>query len=247
MTTKNLLALILAGGLSIGIGASSTLAQSDKPAAPSTKPAQPEKDHKDHKDHKDGKEMKKDEKKAEKAEKKAEGAKIGEKAPAFSLTDTDGKTVTLADLTKEKKIVVIEWFNPECPFVVKHYENGNSTMTTTAKEFKDKNVVWVTINTGATKEALVKAKKDWKIDAPILQDTDGKAAAAYGSKNTPTMFIVNADGTLAYRGAIDDDRGTEKTGKTNYVKTALEQIIKGETVTTPETKAYGCQVKAPKA
>ncbi len=242
MTTKNLLALILAGGLAIGVGASSTLAQSDKPA-PTTKPAQPDKDHKDHKHDKDGKEVKKDEKKEEK---KSETLKIGDKAPAFSLTDTDGKTVTLADLTKEKKIVVIEWFNPECPFVKKHYENGHSTMTTTAKEFKDKNVVWVSINTGASKEDLAKAKKDWKIDAPILMDKDGKAAAAYGSKNTPTMYIINADGTLAYRGAIDDDRGSENPGKTNYVKAALEQIVKGETVTTPETKAYGCQVKPAK-
>jgi len=240
MTTKNLLALIVAGGLAIGVGASSTLAQTEKAPAAPAKTAQPE-----HKDHKDAKEAKKDEKKHE--EKKTEGAKVGEKAPAFSLTDTDGKTVNLADLTKEKKIVVVEWFNPECPFVKKHYENGHNTMTAIAKEFKDKNVVWVSINTGAKKEDLVKAKKDWKIDAPILMDTDGKIAKAYGSKNTPTMFIINADGTLAYRGAIDDDKGAENPGKTNYVKTALEQIVKGETVTTPETAAYGCQVKAPKA
>lgn len=244
MTTKNLLALILAGGLAIGVGASSTLAQTEKTTTPAktTQPTQPDKEHKDGKDKK---EVKKDEKKDEK---KAEGPKIGEKVPAFTLTDTDGKTVTLADYTKEKKIVVLEWFNPECPYVVKHYTKDHHTMTDTAKAFKDKNVVWVTINTGASKEDLAKAKKDWKIDAPILMDTDGKITAAYGAKTTPTMFIINADGTLAYRGAIDEARDdTDGPGKTNYVKAALEQVVKGETVTTPETKSYGCKVKPPKA
>lgn len=227
--TKNLLALLVAGGLTFGCGASLALAQ-DKGGAPApTTGAQPKDKH---------------EKKEEKKEMKAEGAKVGEKAPAFSLTDTDGKTVALADLTKEKKIVVVEWFNPECPYVKKHYENGNNTMTDTAKAFKEKNVVWVRIATNISKDDLTKAKKDWKLDGQILQDTDGKVAASYGSKNTPTMFIINADGVLAYRGAIDDNNGPDAPGKTNYVKNALEQVIKGETVTTAETKAYGCRVKA---
>ncbi|MGE3107877.1 MAG: redoxin domain-containing protein [Phycisphaerales bacterium] len=226
--TKNLLALIVAGGLALGCGVSMASAQDTKHTG-GTPAAQP------------GKEGKKDK------EMKTDGAKVGEKAPAFSLTDTDGKTVTLADFTKEKKIVVIEWFNPECPYVKKHYENGASTMTDTAKAFKDKNVVWVRIATNISKDDLAAAKKNWKLDGHILQDTDGKVAGAYGSKNTPTMFIINADGVLAYRGAIDDDNTPEKPGKTNYVKNALEQIVKGETVTTPETKAYGCRVKGPKA
>src|SRR5262249_13821552 len=98
----------------------------------------------------------------------------------------------------------------------------------------------------ASKEDLAKAKKDWKIDSQILIDADGSVAKSYGSKNTPTMFIINADGVLAYRGAIDDDNSTNNNAKTNYVKNALEQIIKGETVTTSETKPYGCFVKYPK-
>jgi len=231
MKKMNLLAMILAGGLAVGASASLTLAQTDK-STTGAKHVQPKDDKTAH--HKD------------KGEAKGE-AKIGEKAPAFTLTDTDGKTVNLADYTKEKKIVVIEWFNPECPFVKMHYENGASTMTSLAKEYKDKNVVWLTISSGATKEELAAAKKDWKIDGPVLMDADSKVAASYGSKNTPTMFVIAADGTLAYRGAIDDaDLNTMKPGKTNYVKTALDQVIKGETVTTPEKKAYGCRVKPAK-
>lgn len=228
--TKNILALLVAGGLTIGFGASLATAQDSKGGTAPTANTQP-----------------KEKEKGDKKEMKAEGAKVGEKAPAFSLTDTDGKTVSLADMTKEKKIVVVEWFNPSCPYVVKHYENGANTMNDTAKAFADKNVVWVRIATNISKEDLAKAKTNWKLDGVILQDTDGKVAGAYGSKNTPTMFIINADGVLAYRGAIDDDNGAEKPGKTNYVKNALEQVVKGETVTTPETKAYGCRVKAPKA
>ncbi len=233
MTTKNLLALVLAGGLALSLSASTTLAQADK-GGTGTKATQPEKDKKENKD-------------KSKMDGKSEGAKVGEKAPAFELTDTDGKKYTLADLTKEKKIVVIEWFNPTCPYVKKHYENGATTMTSIAKEYKDKNVIWLSVSTGGTKEELAAAKKDWKIDAPILLDTDGKAAGAYGSKNTPTMYIIGADGTLVYRGAIDDNNSADTVGKTNYVRTALDQTIKGETVTTPETKAYGCRVKGPKA
>lgn len=173
-------------------------------------------------------------------------AKVGDKAPDFTLTDTDGKSVSLAELTKQKKIVVLEWFNPDCPYSgEKHYKN-HQTMQDTAKKYKDKGVVWLSINSNdnktGTKERNAQAKKDWKIDHSILLDTTGDVARAYDAKNTPTMYIVNADGVLAYWGAIDNDKSADTVGKVNYVAKALDEIIAGQTVTESKTPAYGCKV-----
>lgn len=181
-------------------------------------------------------------------------AKIGEKAPDFTLTDTDGKSHTLSSLTAEGKIVVLEWFNPECPFVVKHYKD-NTTMADTYKKYKDQKVAWLAINSGAPgkqgagKDKNAQYRKDWNIQYPVLLDENGVVGRAYGSKNTPTMYIVGKDGVLAYWGAIDNNPGKEL-GSVNYVSQALDQILAGSTVTEPKTKPYGCSVKygeAPKS
>ncbi|CAN5864705.1 thioredoxin family protein [soil metagenome] len=182
--------------------------------------------------------------------KEAAVAKVGEKAPEFSLTDTDGKTVKLSDLLADKstKAVVIEWFNPECPFVKKQYEK-NTTMPDTYKMFKDKGVKWVAINSGAAgkegagKDVSAKAKASWKIEYPILIDESGVVGMAYGAKHTPTMYIVNKDGTLAYAGGIDNNKSMDKPGDKNYIKLALEDILAGKKVATANSDAYGCSVK----
>ena len=172
--------------------------------------------------------------------------KIGQAAPAFELKDTDGKTVKLADF--KGKVVVLEWFNPECPFVVKHHAD-NKTMANTYAKYKDKGVVWLAINSGAAgkqgagTELNAQYKKDWKIEYPILIDETGKAGKLYGSKNTPTMFVIDAAGNLAYMGAIDNDNSAKKLGSINHVDQALGQVLAKETVSTPVTKAYGCSVK----
>ena len=173
-------------------------------------------------------------------------AKVGAPAPAFTLKDTDGKTINLADL--KGKVVVLEWFNPECPFVKKHHEKFN-TMVDTYNAFKDKGVVWVAINSGAAGQegaGLEKSKKaaaDWKLPYPVLLDESGATGKAYGAKTTPHMYIINTDGVLAYAGAIDNDRSADKAGTVNYVKQALTQVLAKETVTEAETKPYGCSVK----
>lgn len=178
-------------------------------------------------------------------------AKIGEKAPDFTLTDTDGKTWSLADLTKQKKVVVLEWFNADCPYSgEKHYKN-NHTMQDTAKAYKDKNVVWISVasndNKTGSKERNAQAKKDWKIEHPIVLDSTGDVARAYDAKNTPTMYIIAADGTLAYWGGIDNDSSADNVGKTNYVAKALDEVLAGQTVTESKTKPYGCSVKPAKS
>jgi peroxiredoxin len=201
------------------------------------------------------KEAKKYDDKQKNTEKKADkgteskSISVGDAAPNFTLNDTSGKSHTLADLTKEGKIVVIQWFNPECPFVVKHYGKKGNTFNDLHAKYKDKNVVFIGINSGAEGKqgaGLDKnqtAVKDWKIEYPILMDMNGAVGKQYNAKRTPEMFIVGKDGKIAYHGAIDDDRGADAPGKVNYVTAALDQILAGETVTKAETQPYGCSVK----
>lgn len=175
-------------------------------------------------------------------------AQVGAPAPNFTLTDTDGKSHTLADLTAQGKIVVLEWFNPQCPFVVKHHEK-HSTMADLASEFAGQNVVWMAINSGAEGkqghglEMNKEFKTNWSIAYPILLDESGEVGHMYGAQTTPHMYVIDAKGVLRYMGAIDNDRSATTLGDVNYVRQALNQILAGETVTTPETRAYGCSVK----
>ncbi len=190
-------------------------------------------------DHKDGKHDHKDEAK--------KGVAVGDIAPDFTLTGTDGKTYTLSEWTKKGNIVVLEWFNAECPFCVKHGKEG--TIKKIVSDYADKGVVVLGINSGGKgKQGHGKdgwAVKEWKLNYPILNDETGATGKAYGAKTTPHMFIVGKDGKIAYMGAIDNNKGGDKAeGEiVNYVRNALDQIIKGETVTEPSTKPYGCSVK----
>lgn len=177
----------------------------------------------------------------------ATALKIGDKAPDFTLKGFDGKDYNLASLNKEGKIVVLEWFNSECPFCVKHGES--KTMINIVNDYKDKNVVMLGINSGGPgKPGYGKdeeAAKKWGLNYPVLQDADGKVGHAYGAKTTPHMFIINKDGTLAYQGAIDNQARSGEPDSTavNYVRQALDEISKGQKVSTPETRPYGCGVK----
>ncbi len=168
------------------------------------------------------------------------GVSIGQDAPGFSLTDQNGKTVSLADL--KGKTVVLEWFNQTCPFVVRHYKAG--TMTNTANKYKDKDVVWLAIDSSKAGASKNKAFGEANhISYSILSDDAHEATKAYGATNTPHMFIINKDGKIAYKGAIDNDPSGKNSSATNHVDAALAEITAGKTVSTPETKAYGCGIK----
>ena len=177
----------------------------------------------------------------------AEHAKVGAKAPDFTLTDATGQEHTLSSYTGKGQVVVLEWFNAGCPFVVRHHEKYQ-TMSDLAAKYKGK-VTWLAVNSSASgkqgfgmdKEAMAK----WKIAYPILIDADGGVGHMYGAKTTPHMFIIDAKGTLVYAGAIDDDSGDKKspTEKVNYVANALDEVLAGKPVTEAETRSYGCSVK----
>lgn len=185
------------------------------------------------------------------AQSSAAKAKVGEKAPDFTLTDLQGeKEHTLSEYTKEGKIVVLEWFAPDCPYVIKHYRNTEkSTVNTLVNEYKDKDVVFLAINSSAADHPYGKSERnlerleEWKINHPLLLDSSGVVGKAYGARTTPHMFIIDTDGVLRYAGALDNNSSSRGIGETNYVRQALDEILAGETVTVSETRPYGCGVK----
>lgn len=176
----------------------------------------------------------------------------GNPARDFLLRDTDGNVIKLSQF--KGKTVVIEWNNPGCPFVQKHYKSGNMQGTQAAA--KAQGVVWLTINSGApgkqghmTGAQAATFVKDQKAQpTEYLLDPQGVVGKAYGAKTTPQIFIVNPTGTIVYQGAIDDKptaNPADIAGARNHVKAALGELKAGKPVSVAETKPYGCSVKYP--
>jgi peroxiredoxin len=181
------------------------------------------------------------------AELPAAKAESAGKAPAFMLNSFGGKQISLADYAG--KIVVLEWFNDECPFVQYHYEKA-STMIELANKYKDKDIVWLAIN--STSHTTIQQNKDiaakYKLPYPILDDRSGAVGRAYRAKTTPHIYIIDAKGAIAYNGAIDNSPlGRNKDNVVNYVDRTLAELTAGKAVTTTSTEPYGCNVKYRKA
>lgn len=180
----------------------------------------------------------------------AADAVVGKKAPAFTLTDINGKPYSLSDASG--KFVVLEWINHGCPFVKKHYETNN--MQNLQKEYTAKGVIWLSIASSAKGKEGYMAAEEWVANAPqynsgatdVLLDEKGTVGKSYGAKTTPHMFVIDPAGTLINAGAIDDKPTYEKDtvpGAKNYVKAALDEAMAGKKVSVAETKSYGCSVK----
>jgi len=180
----------------------------------------------------------------------ARAADLGQPAPDFALTDLDGKVHRLSDL--KGKTVVLEWFNPGCPYVVAAHTKG-SLVDAAAKQAKG-NVVWLAVNSAAPGkqghgvELNREAARKWSISHPILLDEQGTVGKAYGATNTPHLFVIGKDGKLAYKGAIDNSPDGERESPqggvlVEYVSSALADLAAGRPVKVAETKAYGCGVK----
>jgi peroxiredoxin len=175
---------------------------------------------------------------------------VGQPAPDFSAPDLQGKTVRLSDF--KGRYVVLEWTNPECPYVRRHYNSGN--MPSLQKEVATKGVVWLAINSSSQAsgeftppESMAKWIAD-KGGAPraTLIDKDGKVGRAYGARTTPHMYVVDPQGKLIYAGAIDDKRwasAEDTKSARNYVRAALEESMAGKAVSVAATTPYGCSVK----
>ena len=169
---------------------------------------------------------------------------VGIAAPAFTLKDADGK---VHDLAKYKgKVVVLEWINPNCPFSRRHAEEG--TMTRLAAAHPE--VVWLAVNSTAkdhkdflTPQAQSAYAREHKIAYPILYDTDGATGKAYAAATTPHMYVIDQQGKLIYRGAIDNEPYGRADKRKNYVEAALAAHKAGQPIAEPSTKPYGCSVK----
>lgn len=168
-------------------------------------------------------------------------AVVGQPAPAFQLLDAQGEPVRLSD--HAGKTVVLEWTNPDCPYVKRHYAAG--TMKKLAAKWADEDVVWLTINSthyqGRDENQSFVAAHD--LAQPVLSDPSGRVGRAYGARTTPHMFVIAPTGELAYSGAIDDDRYGDGENPINFVDAALRDLSADREVAQPETAPYGCSVK----
>jgi peroxiredoxin len=175
---------------------------------------------------------------------------VGQPAPAFSGTDTKGKTWSLADLKGQP--VILEWTNHDCPYVKKHYGAGN--MQALQREAADAGYVWLSVISSAPgKQGHVSPTQadeltESRSAAPraVLLDEGGEIGRAYEAKTTPHMFVIDADGILVYMGGIDDRPTTDPAdidGADNYVRMAMADLAAGTPVRSPVTRPYGCSVK----
>jgi len=174
----------------------------------------------------------------------------GQPAPAFRGVDVNGKPVSLDDF--RGKTVVLEWNNPNCPFVQKHYTSGN--MQSLQQKNTAAGVVWLAINstTESHTDYMAPAKlaawfgEQKAAPTAVVMDPKGEIGRAYGAKVTPHMYVIDAKGTLVYAGAIDDKRSANPADiktSTNHVAAALGEVAAGKAVTTSTTTAYGCTIK----
>jgi peroxiredoxin len=177
-------------------------------------------------------------------------AKVGEPAPAFTATDSNGKAVSLADY--KGKYVVLEWTNNECPFVKKHYGSGN--MQAQQKEATAKDVTWLTIVSSAPgKQGHVSGAQANELTTSrgasptaVLLDEKGTVGRLYGAKTTPHMFIIDPQGKLIYAGGIDSIQSADQDDipkATQYVRVALGETMAGKPVSQSTSAPYGCSVK----
>lgn len=177
-------------------------------------------------------------------------AVVGQPAPDFTLSDSTGKARSLS--AYKGRVVVLEWVNPECPFVKKHYGAGN--MQKLQKAYAAKGVAWLTINSSApgkqghltavTASAFV--TEQGAAPAALLLDPQGQVGRAYGAKTTPHMYVIDEQGKLAYAGAIDDKPSTDPDdipGARSFISESLDAVLSHKPVPSPTTTPYGCSVK----
>jgi peroxiredoxin len=175
---------------------------------------------------------------------------VGQAAPEFALKDASGKTVKLSDY--RGKYVVLEWTNPGCPYVQKHYDSGN--MAATQREAIAKGAVWLSLNSthkGHSDYLAPAAVASWQkerqaLPTALLADEEGATGKAYGARTTPHMYIVNPQGHLVYAGGIDSIPSSSPADipkAVNYVRQGLAEALAGKPISLASTRPYGCSIK----
>jgi peroxiredoxin len=171
----------------------------------------------------------------------SQGLEVGQPVPEFSAHDETGTAHSLSQY--RGKVVVLEWTNPDCPYVQRHY--SRNTMETLEKRYAARGVVWLAVNSTHTNTAA--DTKRWKqeqgFEYPTLQDSSGELGKLFGARATPHIFIIDAQGVLRYAGAIDDDPRGRSASPRNYVDAGLAAVLAGDKPDPSTTQAYGCSVK----
>lgn len=176
--------------------------------------------------------------------------KVGQPAPAFSLVDVQGNPVTLDQF--KGRWLALEWVNPSCPFVQKHYNSGN--MQKTQRAARELNVRWLQISSTNSNHPEFKDGPNlmaWNVamkslPSQVALDADGKAGRSYGAKTTPEMVLINPEGVVVYHGAIDSIRSASTRDialAVNYMEQAMREATAGKPVSVPESQPYGCSIK----
>jgi peroxiredoxin len=179
-------------------------------------------------------------------------ARVGERAPDFTATDSNGKIQKLSEY--QGRFVVLEWTNQGCPYTQKQYKSGN--MQNLQREWTGRGIVWLTVissapgkqgyQTGPEENEYLKQVN--ASPSAVLLDPTGALGHLYDAKTTPHMYIIDPKGVLLYNGAIDDKPTTDLAdinGAKNYVSLALNEALAGKAVSNPTTRPYGCSVKYP--
>jgi len=174
---------------------------------------------------------------------------VGDKAPAFELINQEGKTVKLSDYLG--KVVILEWTNPECPFVKPHYNSGGMQKQQSAAT--EKGMIWLQMNSSASgksgflanPEAAKSLYESQKMKSSgYLLDPKGTVGKSYGAKTTPHLFMIDPQGVIIYAGAIDANPQPDYDPKAqNYIELAIKEILEGKKISVSSTKPYGCPVK----
>lgn len=172
---------------------------------------------------------------------------VGAQAPQFRAMGADGKQHSLRDYAG--KLVVLEWTNPVCPFTAVKYKSG--AMQALQRYAASRQIVWLSIDTAAPDKsgyltasaARARVAQTHANITAFLFDVDGNIARSYGAKTTPSFFVVNRDGKLAYEGAMDDQVFADDDTGHEYVKSALDELLAGQRVQTTQTRPQGCAVE----
>ncbi|HEX6241805.1 MAG TPA: redoxin family protein [Polyangiales bacterium] len=184
-------------------------------------------------------------------------AELAKAAPDFTLSDTDGKSYALSEL--RGKTVVLEWFNPDCPFI--KFAHGKGPLVDMAAKVQSANLVWLSINSSAPgkqghgRERNAEARMEYKMSNPVLLDESGAVGRAYGAQKTPHVFVIDARGVLVYRGGVDNapmgvpdaerprPEGSKEGDLVPYLTNALADLAANRQIALADTPAYGCSVK----
>ncbi len=171
---------------------------------------------------------------------------IGQKGPDFSLPGVDGQTHALSDLLQTHQAVAVIFSCNHCPYV----QAWEDRMIAIQRDYQDRGVAVVAINVNDAQkypdddfEHMKQRAETEGFNFRYLRDDSQESAQAYGATRTPHVFLLDGDGVLRYRGAIDDNYERAELVQRPYLRRALDAVLTGQPVETADTEEVGCTIK----